>query len=62
MYKDYPNPFNHDFCRPKPTPAAIEHAFKDLMNGTSAGDICRLTGLPEARCEEIYNLYRQLPD
>jgi hypothetical protein len=42
--------------------ADVQTAFCDLMNGTTVGDIHRMTGLPLARCEEIYNLYQRVAE
>lgn len=35
----------------------LESAFCDIMDGQTASDIKYLTGLPEGRCQEIYDFY-----
>lgn len=38
----------------------LVEAFLDLIDGEDERDIHRNTGLPEPRCQEIYDLYRRL--
>jgi hypothetical protein len=37
--------------------AELEVKFNELMDGQMASDIKYLTGLPEGKCQEIYDFY-----
>ncbi len=42
------------------TPEMVEAALLDVLDGKHEYDIHAATGLPIARCEEIYRIYRIL--